>query len=104
MLGYPLWQSLQTHMPRVGYWSCVASFILVAVWVGLMAPLEGGTRAGFEAHPVLFRLMFSACVGFTLLQVPIVLALAVRAAEACPTRAVLGAAITLVYVPLNAGT
>lgn len=71
--------------------------------MGSMIPLDGGSQAGFEAHPNLFRLMYAACVLYTIVQAPIIVALAIVAIESGPVRALTSVAVTLVYIPLNAG-
>ena len=59
------------------------------------------TAAQVRAHLGLFRLSLAACVLLTLLQIPILLALAATIWPISPARSLVGAVTCAAYVPLN---
>lgn len=86
-----------------GVWAALLGCLLNLVWLGSMIalaqlgpPVEQAAQA-----PWLFRVSLGACVVLTLLQLPILLALGLTAAERSQARALLGGAAYALYIPLN---
>jgi hypothetical protein len=94
--------ALNRTAPRWGFWASLGGLAVSVLW-GLGMFVIGG-KAPVQAvleHPTVYRLTFLVCFFGPLVEIAALVALAVLAAQRSPMRAVVGALIALVYVPLN---
>ena len=85
--------TLRRQLQRWGAWAAGLAVLLNGGWLACMIFLAGygETAAQVRAHLGLFRLSLAACVLLTLLQIPILLALAATIWPISPARSLVGA-------------
>jgi len=86
-----------------GFWAALIACLLNVWWVASMIALtqipDTLAQAGQETW--LFRSSVGACALLTILQLPILLALGLSAAERSKARALIGSSVYAMYIPLN---
>jgi hypothetical protein len=93
---------LNRSVPAWGFWGSLGGLVVATTWgLGMFAIGGVAPRVSIPAHPVVYRLTFFACFLGPLIEIAVLVALAVLAAQRSPMRALVGALIALVYVPLN---
>jgi hypothetical protein len=85
-----------------GFWGSLGGLAVAMSW-GLGMFVIGGVPAikAVPEHPIIYRLTFVACFAGPLIEIGVLVALAVLAAQRSPMRALVGALLALAYVPLN---
>jgi hypothetical protein len=94
--------NLNRSAPVWGFWGSLGGLAVVIVWglgmfaIGGMPPIQSVLE-----HPIIYRLTFVACFAGPIVEIAVLVALAVLASQRSPMRALVGALVALVYVPLN---
>lgn len=94
---------LRADLQRAGAHAAFAACVLNGLWLACLVYLTGlgDTAAQVERNAALFRLSVGSCLVITFLEVPILLALVVTAAERDPARSIIGGVFYALYIPLN---
>lgn len=101
--GHTTLVALPAQLRRWGSASAGLACVLNGVWLACMIHLAGlgDTAAQVQVEPGVFRLSLGSCLVLTLLQVPILLAMAATAFERAPVASLIGGVVYALYVPLN---